>query len=435
GKASLKKTVTIKNIAATELDFHLFEYSDFDLSDTGLDVGDTDNIEVFNNKVYQNGLQKVGGLTLVHETELPPGKFDIDNNQIYLLPELEDAAPTDLSTPQTPYRYREDLQFAQQWDLPIKVGQSVSFTITDSFYPRLPVTASKTHIGCVTYQGQADYTIGFDNLANSEELTNLKIIDFLPGNTAPVTPLSIDREYDPNTNTVTWSLPTLAAGAIEQTKELSIIANSAADFTNELLLVSDQAFPTRITDPAVLCNHPPAMNYISNAAINERGAFSTQVMAYDPDSGPLVYALSGAPTGMTISAAGFISYPVGIPGTHVITVTATDSGAGNLSASRTFTLTVAGEVVNQTYVVKVPGNPKPGFKTLQEAYSDTGTTSGMTIQAQAATFGIFTMNRDISVTIKGGYDTDFQTNSGVSKIQGPFTIQKGSAIVENLVIQ
>jgi len=336
GSATVNKTVTITNTSSADLSYHLFEYSDFDVSATG-----NDNVEAVNNRVYQNSTQSdASHVTLVHAASRLPDKFDIDGGRSNILPLLEDSEPSDLSIPQTPYLYDGDLQFAYQWDLAIPAAQTISFAVTDTLYPTVPATVTKTHAGtCVTYQDQADYTITYDNIANSSGLTNVKIIDYLPANTViSATPPSNGGVYDSSTNTVTWSLASLAAGAAQQTEALSITVNSAADITNEALLVSDQAFPTRITDFAALCNHPPTMNAIDNATINEGAAFSTQVVASDPDNETLVYSLSNAPAGMNISSAGLINWPVGVVGTYVITVTATDPG--KLSASKTFTLTV-----------------------------------------------------------------------------------------------
>ncbi|HBA71903.1 MAG TPA: hypothetical protein DCZ63_06820 [Geobacter sp.] len=75
------------------------------------------------------------------------------------------------------------------------------------------------------------------------------------------------------------------------------------------------------------------------------------------------------------------------------------------------------------------------YNTLQEAYADPATLNGMTILAQVATFSSFTLDRDIGVTIKGGFDSNYQNNGDVSRIGGSLTVQKGSVVVENLVIQ
>ena len=342
GNARLQKYITIQNISDSGLDYHLFEFTDLEITDLPIQ---NDNIEAVGSKIYQNGEQIDGSaVTIVHESTPPPDRYDFDNMDIYILPEMNDDSPTDLSIPQTTYVYGEDMQFGLQWDISIPAGQSVSFTINDDLYYTLPVTASKTHTGCVDYGGEAQYTIAFDNLVNShEDISNFKIIDFLPANTIPLsTPPADGALYDHSTNSVTWSLPSLAAGADQQTKQLSLAVNSAADFENEVLLVSDQTFPTRISDPTLLCNHPPAMNKVLDASINEGEPFSLQIVALEPDvQDSLSYSLSGAPTGMTISTSGLINYPTGIAGVYHITVTATDNGAGALSASRSFTLTVS----------------------------------------------------------------------------------------------
>ena len=348
GNARLQKNVSIKNITATTLDYHLFEYSDLDISSIAYQ---NDNVEAVGSKIYQNGEQADGsGVTMVHESTLPPQNYDFDNMEIYFFPEFNDDAPTEILSPLTTYNYGDDMQFALQWDLAIPTGQSVSFTINDDLYYTLPVSASKTHIGCVDYGGEAHYTIAFDNLANSlDNLSNVKIIDFLPTNTIPLsTPPADGALYDHSTNSVTWNLPALAAGADQQTKQLSLAVNSAANFENEVLLVSDQTFPTRISDPTLLCNHPPTMNSVLDASIKEGEPFSLQIVAFDPDvQDSLSYSLSGAPTGMTISTSGLINYPAGIAGVYPITVTATDNSAGALSASRSFTLTVTTTKSNQ----------------------------------------------------------------------------------------
>ncbi|MBT1073043.1 MBG domain-containing protein, partial [Pelotalea chapellei] len=342
-KAILKKTVTITNTSGAELDYHLFEYSDFDFSDTGVIGGDNDNLEGINNKMYQNGTQLDGsGVTLVHEASIPPSKWDLDSNQIYLKPEMKDASPTELFTPQTTYSYEDEMQFAYQWDFTIPAGEKVSFTISDNIYPTLPLTASKTHSGaCIDYNGQTNYTIAFDNLNNVvDSLTNVRILDFLPKNTAVASPPSNGGIYDAATNTVSWNVASIAAASSQQTNSLSVLVSSAIDITNEVLLTSDQAFPTRITDFAALCNHPPSMNVIPDVTIQAGTAFNYQVVANDPDKTSLAYTLSGAPAGMTVSSTGLISWASSVAGTYIVTATATDAGTGKLSASRAFNLTV-----------------------------------------------------------------------------------------------
>ncbi len=383
GKASLKKTITITNTSAAVLDYHLFEYSDYDLSDADTIIGDSDNIEVHNFKLYQNGAQADGsGVTYTHDSSLPPSSYDLDDGSLSLRDSLRDIDPTNFSIPQTPYGYGSDKQFVKQWDLTIPAGQSVTFTITDSFYPTKPVTATLTSSpDCVSYGGQTSYTIAYDNLLNTapltENLTAVKLIDLLPKGITPANnPPTVDSVYDATANTVTWDLPNLAPGAVQQSKSLTVTVNSTTDFTNEILLVSDQAFPTRvpIQDPLApaiitntLCNRPPSVTDIKDASINEGSTFSVQTTASANDAGQtLTYSLSGEPAGMTISATGSISYPVAVFGVYTVTVTVTDNGVGALSASDSFVLKV-----NKLNKPPVISSSAPTTASITQPYSYT----------------------------------------------------------------
>jgi len=73
------------------------------------------------------------------------------------------------------------------------------------------------------------------------------------------------------------------------------------------------------------------------------------------------------------------------------------------------------------------------YQTIQEAYLAAG--AGSVIQAQAANFsGGVTFNRDISVTLRGGYNADYSNRNGDSILCGDMIIGSGSVIVDGLVI-
>jgi|GEM_PF-1094673 len=357
-RADLKKTVTITNISSQPLDFHLFEYSDYDVTQLATPE---DNVEVVGTRVYQNGTQTFSdeGITVVHESSLPPTSFDIDNNQIYLLPELKDGAPSQFSSPQTAYSYGDDMQFAYQWDLNIPALGSKSFDITDKVYPNLPLTAVKTHVDTVSYNGSANYTITFDNLlnnwSNNTPLTNVKIIDYLPKDTV-FTSASNGGIHDPASNTVTWSIPSLAAGAVPQSVQAAVMVNSVKDITNEAILVSDEAFPTRVSDLAVLSNHPPSITTspVGTAAVD--APYTYQVKGSDVDAGDtLQYSLAAKPAGMSIdSASGLITWTPTLAqvGSHQVSVVVTDSGS--LTATQNFSITVIKP--NSAPVISSPAN-------------------------------------------------------------------------------
>ncbi|GFE58970.1 hypothetical protein AOG1_28500 [Geobacter sp. AOG1] len=115
-----------------------------------------------------------------------------------------------------------------------------------------------------------------------------------------------------------------------QTLSVSFTPNDTTNYTNATASVN-------LTVNA-LVNQAPTMIAIPNATVTAPAAFSYQVAATDPENQSLAYTLSGAPAGMSISGAGFINCPTTAAGSYTITVTATDPG--NLSASKSFTLTV-----------------------------------------------------------------------------------------------
>jgi hypothetical protein len=47
----------------------------------------------------------------------------------------------------------------------------------------------------------------------------------------------------------------------------------------------------------------------------------------------------------------------------------------------------------------------------------------------------FTFNLNKAVTLEGGYDSNYTSNSGYTLLHGPVTIQRGALTVENLVVR
>jgi|WetSurMetagenome_2_1015567.scaffolds.fasta_scaffold58609_2 hypothetical protein len=72
------------------------------------------------------------------------------------------------------------------------------------------------------------------------------------------------------------------------------------------------------------------------------------------------------------------------------------------------------------------------FNTLQGAHDSA--VDGNTIEAEAAVFPPGGLTVSKSLTLKGGYDSSFASNSGYTTLQGILTIQSGSLTVENLII-
>ncbi|MDU0457389.1 MAG: carboxypeptidase regulatory-like domain-containing protein [Geobacteraceae bacterium] len=74
------------------------------------------------------------------------------------------------------------------------------------------------------------------------------------------------------------------------------------------------------------------------------------------------------------------------------------------------------------------------YLTILDAYVNVAIDSVMKIQATAFTGG-FTLDRNIQLTLDGGYNADYSAKSGTSTIAGTVTIQKGSLIVDRMIIR
>jgi len=71
---------------------------------------------------------------------------------------------------------------------------------------------------------------------------------------------------------------------------------------------------------------------------------------------------------------------------------------------------------------------------LRDAYN--AAVNGDTIQSQAMVFNEnLDFNRDISVTITGGYDCYYSTNVQKSVVNGTITIRNGTVTIENIIIR
>ncbi|BBA70568.1 Ig domain-containing protein [Geobacter sulfurreducens] len=99
-----------------------------------------------------------------------------------------------------------------------------------------------------------------------------------------------------------------------------------------------QSFTITVTDGKV--NQAPVIVSSPVMSATEGAPYSYQVVASDPNGDSLTYALSTAPSGMSIAANGTISWTplASQAGAHTVVVTVSD---GALSAVQTFTVTVA----------------------------------------------------------------------------------------------
>ena len=153
------------------------------------------------------------------------------------------------------------------------------------------------------------------------------------------------------------------------------------------------------------------------------------------DSNPVTFTLSGAPSGMTISAAGVLSWPAPVIGTWSVTVTARDTrtaltGHGvleiTIAAAKAPSATAAGPVITASALNGVAGKPLSGTISFADKTSNT-----LNITISGVPAGItFTPNGN-SLTLRwaspvaGGYKISVSAKDGnglTASLTVPITI-------------
>jgi hypothetical protein len=112
------------------------------------------------------------------------------------------------------------------------------------------------------------------------------------------------------------------------------------------------------------------------------------------------------------------------------------SGTGLCTINLTGDVSVTATFEDLGHSVYIPGEP-PGsgyYSTLQEAYN--GAPAGATIEAWDISYvENLECGQDKGVTIKGGYDTGYGAQVGITTLDGTLTIRRGSLTVERLVVK
>ena len=93
-------------------------------------------------------------------------------------------------------------------------------------------------------------------------------------------------------------------------------------------------------------NNPPQISSVPGTTATTGAPYSYQVIASDADGDPLSYALSTAPAGMTVSAAGLVEWLPGTLGSFDVVIDVTDDNGG---------------LTQQAYTLVVSDNTGPEF--------------------------------------------------------------------------
>ena len=156
---------------------------------------------------------------------------------------------------------------------------------------------------------------------------------------------------------LTYTLTTAPAGmTISAGGTIAWVPSSSQSGDTQVTVqVSDRSSAAPVTQTYTLTvsqYNVPAITAIPSQTASEGVLFSYQVVATAPLGGPLTYSLSGAPSGMAISATGLITWtPAAGQGGSGVTVTVRVQ-AGSVSANsatRSFTL-------NAPYISSSPGS-------------------------------------------------------------------------------
>lgn len=169
-------------------------------------------------------------------------------------------------------------------------------------------------------------------------------------------------------------------------------------------------------------------------------------------TGGYTFDASGGTGNVNVTASTGCDWTVQSDQAWINVLSGSGSGSGTMTYSvslnpgsgRTGAVIVAGQThsVNQTGVVDPTClnspvrrlNSSSWYYSLQEAYD--GAFSGDIIQSQVLDYiENLVFDRNISVTIKGGYDCNYSTNSQSSAVDGNMTISNGTVIIDNLILQ
>jgi PKD repeat protein len=158
---------------------------------------------------------------------------------------------------------------------------------------------------------------------------------------------------------------------------------------------------------------PLIVNYVNNST------------GYDQ---PLSYEWDFDNDGITDSTEQSPSYTYNTAGIYTVTLKVTDADGSTNSLTRT-------DYVAACFSpVRIAGASPEYYSTLQEAYN--AAQDGNTIQSRDMTFSEdLLLNRNITITIIGGYDCGYDINSGSSRISGSMTINNGAVNIENFILQ
>jgi hypothetical protein len=130
GSSTIGEQIKITNLSSSELDFHFFQYVDFDLG--GSNLGDTVQLGQNISGLYDSAYQNKGTSYFADEIVSPGAQYGEAGLYPTIFNKLNDGSPTTLNGNSGPVT--GDATWAFQWDAAIPVGGSFSIALNKSVY-------------------------------------------------------------------------------------------------------------------------------------------------------------------------------------------------------------------------------------------------------------------------------------------------------------
>jgi subtilisin family serine protease len=173
-----------------------------------------------------------------------------------------------------------------------------------------------------------------------------------------------------------------------------------------------------VTDP-ITATFSKAMN---STTIN-----STNFYLNKGVTGPVSY-VSATKTAILTPSASLATNTVY---TATVTTNVTDEAGNHLATAKTWNFTT-GDGTNPLFSVRLVGGRD--YDSLQSAYVAAGASCTILAKAVELPTPNFTLGDGKTVTLKGGYDSNYTVKNGYTTLQGLLTLGTGSLTVENLII-
>ena len=144
GHSDIGEIITINNLTANPLDFHFFQYSDFDLDNPG-----NDTVQIggqFNGKFYAVSQQDLGTLTENMDTVSGANRAEV-GFFASTLNNLNDANPTTLNNNLGPIG-PGDVTWAFEWDFTLQPGGSFQISKDKLLSVTVPEPSSVALMAC-----------------------------------------------------------------------------------------------------------------------------------------------------------------------------------------------------------------------------------------------------------------------------------------------